>query len=721
MPIEIVGPDRGSERDAAEALRQLFTPLVGSTQLLIVVGAQCLGEEVQDIDLLLLGSFGRGLSFQGKHGESRGQEIRLVNLCLIVEVKDHPASQVRFESQRVMVYYGKSNYWSDATEQVRRQRLSLKNFLKRHDQPQPWIEGAIWLRNYDGAIPAAAANVLGTNPTALDFLRLMERTKTPQRGDAGFYIAFAKNENVTAIQRASAFFRPIIAPTRLDRRRLEHICKKLIADQKYIDRLGQQLLVFRGRGGSGKTIHLLRLAKDLYDNGKRVLLLTFNKALVADIRRLLVLLGINNQGFDRGIQISTAHKFFIQMLSTWDLWQARGDGVGFPEELYEQRKLELLELLANESPESLSKESVAQNAPEVFAWDYVLVDEGQDWPENERDILYRCFGPQRCIVADGVDQLIRGASPCDWTGPPLARNRQTVPLRRAMRMKSNLCRFIRSFAEEAGGEWDQEVTDEITGGSITIIDGPYTRTLHDGIFQRHREQGNEPIDALFCVPPDALTDPPILPQRLQEWGLSVWDGTSRDVRDTFPTKAGQHRVVRYESCRGLEGWTVACIALDRFFEHRRHHATATQGESLFDTPDDYGHRQATAWTLIPLQARLSRCPKGQQREPAVAGSARRGRPGCSRPAACQSARSTSPSTLLQTGALKQMIQKYPFREIGLKQNLARLPLSRGPRAGRVLVSPPPPGAPGGARPLRLGTRGRRGLYRNGRGFGSACG
>jgi superfamily I DNA and RNA helicase len=44
----------------------------------------------------------------------------------------------------------------------------------------------------------------------------------------------------------------------------------------------------------------------------------------------------------------------------------------------------------------------------VFAWDHVLVDEGQDWPEDERDILYQCFGPHRCIVADGVHQLIRG-------------------------------------------------------------------------------------------------------------------------------------------------------------------------------------------------------------------------------------------------------------------------------------------------------------------------
>lgn len=167
-------------------------------------------------------------------------------------------------------------------------------------------------------------------------------------------------------------------------------------------------------------------------------------------------------------------------------------------------------------------------------------------------------------------------------------------------MKSNLCRFIRSFAEEAGGDWDQEVNDEIAGGAITIVHGPYTRTLHDRIFQMHREQGNEPIDSLFCVPPDSMAESPVLSRRLQDWGFSVWDGTARNVRDTFPTKAEEHRVVRYESCRGLEGWTVVCIALDRFYANRYNHATSTQGASLFDTLEAFAHRQATAWTLIPL-------------------------------------------------------------------------------------------------------------------------
>lgn len=602
MAIQIIGGDQGSEREAAETLRQILDPIVGPTnQLLIIVGAQCLGEEVQDIDLLLLGSFGTGITFQGTHAEACGQNVKLVNICLIVEVKDSLAHKIRFDSQHVKVSYGRDNFWKDATEQVRQQKLSLINYLKRCNLPSPWVEGMIWLRNYNGIIPQSAANVLGANATVSSFFEVLEKIRPPRPSTQGFYIAFAKNENVNSIQRAAAFFHPTITPTRLDRRRLELICKRLISDQRYVDRLGMQLLVFRGRGGSGKTIHLLRFAKDLYDRGKRVLLLTFNKALVADIRRLLVILRIDNQGFDRGISISTAHKFFMQMLSAWGLWTwgARDDGQ-FPKVDYTRRKTELLQLLANETPESLSSESVVNNAPEVFAWDYVLVDEGQDWPEDERDLLYRCFGPDRCIVADGVDQLIRGLTPCDWTAPVVPQRRQTVALRKAMRMKANLCRFITAFAEEGGAEWDQEINEEISGGVVSVIEGPYDIACHNEIFRQHHDQGNEPLDALFCVPPDSMVQTPVFSERLKAWGLSVWDGTSPDVRETFPTTTQEHRVVRYESCRGLEGWTVICIGLDRFYQHRLSHTTSPQTQELFETPADFIRRQAVAWCLIPL-------------------------------------------------------------------------------------------------------------------------
>lgn len=600
MTIKIVGADYGPEREAAETLKEILEPRIGTYgHLLIVVSARCLGENTQDIDLLLLGTFGGGLPFRGKLGDASGKTIRLVNLALLIEVKDHSGDRVCIDSQHIRVLYKRG--WHDATDQLRNQILAIKRFLKRHSQPQPWFEGIVWLRNYIEQTPLKAINVLTGKPDADAFLEAIEQVRSPMAGQGDYYIAFTKNSDIKDIQNTADFFRKSIKPTQLDRRRLELICKKLIGTQKYADRLGKQLLVFRGRGGSGKTIHLLRLAKDLYDLGNRVLLLTFNKALVADIRRLLIILNINNQGFHQGIQIPTAHSFFIRMLSVWGFWENVNRGGDFPADQYYKQKAEILELFSNENPESLRKENMSLETQDVFGWDYIIIDEAQDWPKDERDLIYRSFGPEKCVIADGVDQLIRADTPCDWTGHHLVgRQRQTVPLRRSLRMKSNLCRFIKAFADELGNEWDQEVNDDIPGGNITIINSAYTQEIHEELFEYHKKAGNEPVDALFCAPPNNTTSLPPITSNLTDWGYEVWDGTSKKVRDTFPESHKEHRVVKYESCRGLEGWTVICLALDKFYEHRLRNAPNNNELSLFDEHDTYAKRHAAAWTLIPL-------------------------------------------------------------------------------------------------------------------------
>jgi hypothetical protein len=246
MPIEITGASSGKEREAGQALREILDEFIGPTRkLLIVVGAQCLGEEVQDIDLLLLGSFGTGIDFRGSRGEARGHEVRLVNICVIIEVKDHTGSRVKFDSQHVSVhrYSAGRAYWEDATDKVLRQRVALRSFLKRHNQPEPYVGGLIWLRNYDGDIPTAAENVLGRDLSSNKFLRALEEIRPPKLSKdgpqgKGFYIAFTGNTTINAIRQAAGFFRPIVTPTELDRRRTEHIIKKLIAGQRYVERLG---------------------------------------------------------------------------------------------------------------------------------------------------------------------------------------------------------------------------------------------------------------------------------------------------------------------------------------------------------------------------------------------------------------------------------------------------------------------------------------------------
>jgi hypothetical protein len=49
-------------------------------------------------------------------------------------------------------------------------------------------------------------------------------------------------------------------------------------------------------------------------------------------------------------------------------------------------------------------------------------------------------------------------------------------------------------------------------------------------------------------------------------GGKVWDGTARDVREVYPTDREELRFVQYDSCRGLEGWSVVNYDLDQLWD-----------------------------------------------------------------------------------------------------------------------------------------------------------
>jgi thymidine kinase len=40
-------------------------------------------------------------------------------------------------------------------------------------------------------------------------------------------------------------------------------------------------------------------------------------------------------------------------------------------------------------------------------WDYIFVDEAQDWKDDEKLLLFKIYGPNCIVVADGIDQFMR--------------------------------------------------------------------------------------------------------------------------------------------------------------------------------------------------------------------------------------------------------------------------------------------------------------------------
>ena len=109
---------------------------------------------------------------------------------------------------------------------------------------------------------------------------------------------------------------------------------------------------------------------------------------------------------------------------------------------------------------------------------------------------------------------------------------------------------------------------------------------NEKLLEKNAADGNLPIDMLFCVPPgdqvqgEQGKSRSNLARNLSEWGHDVWDGTDLEVRRSAPIRVSQHRVVQYDSCRGLEGWIVVNYALDDFLTYKFESIPLTSADGM---------------------------------------------------------------------------------------------------------------------------------------------
>ena len=382
---------------------------------------------------------------------------------------------------------------------------------------------------------------------------------------------------------------------------------KAALPETWLDDLGRKHIVIRGRGGVGKTVILLQMAYQAFDREQlRSLVLTYNRALVADMRRTMALLGVPRSVEKGGIAIETVHTFVGRLM--------RGLGILPPAEhdfleTYEDHKDLLLDYIRTGA---VSRSDIAglinQNATD-FRWDIVFVDEGQDWPPNEIEILRAIYAPERIAVADGVDQFVR-SSVADWSIGVSREHFRSRRLTRCLRMKANLAHFVTDFVKALGlQDWDLEPNPDANGGRVLVVEGNLaTQTeIYERVCSEAAKLGNYPVDLLACVPPslvqrkdrEAFSVPG---HTLTESGRKVWDASSIGVREHFPTDRDALRIVQYDSCRGLEGWTVINYGFDEFWEYKYHQSLAAPQEpgNLFETAEERAAVFASLWAMIPL-------------------------------------------------------------------------------------------------------------------------
>ena len=607
---QIFGEPGDSEYEAARQLGVLIDKTWGNQledsrqKLALKIAAKCHGQDVRDIDVLLMMSLKNPLPVNIPEATAiqLPSTVYVKSLLAAVEVKDHPPHKIRFNANaQVEVLYSDGG-WKNASSQSDAQNIAIRKYLNCVGiTPIPFVVNVIWLRGVPQMdLPRPPHNVIGADATWEDFVRaFMSQMKAWYKD--GFHVLNAESQ-VGTITRIRKIFTENIQPSLLDRRKLDAVSREAAGNFLDVVSPGEKQVILRGRGGTGKTIGLLTYAYEQYlKQNSRTLILTYNIALASDLERLLTILNVRNNADGRTIHVETVHGFLRKILLYAELIDASDNYL----DVYSEKKGELLECLADDS-----MRIAIRRQSDAGMYDFVCVDEAQDFPEDERDVIHKLFGVGNCVVADGVDQLVRPTSICDWRHTNEANElTQTIALRYSLRMQTNICLFANSFALKMGlTDWRVDPNPKLPGGRIVISRDPnfLKNELYDDLSRQNSDAGNMPVDMLFCVPNSLIdrsdAESLCVPcKAFVQNGKEVWDGTRRDTRKMPALDNNLHRFVHYESCRGLEGWITVLYGLDDFYDFKSKLFEQENGISDFSV----AHRKAAEWLMIPLTRCIS--------------------------------------------------------------------------------------------------------------------
>lgn len=651
IKYKIKGNTETYEYQDAIALKGIFESEFRNLQvdgeILIISNATLFGQDTKDVDIIVVGKFDKYSTrvktkskvSKDKVLEQEERTLFINDFCFVIETKKHRAEDIELNGLTLLVRYNKK--LSDVTTQSENQKYALTNYFKDRIGFSPYICNFIWLRNINstslkqliGDEVSDKHNYLPNTFNVKWLWQLACIQSIPynpidrENGQPKKYCSFKSLRNkqeydFAEVDKIFDLFTKVKQGTGdLTRKKIEHITKGILKDQKYAQAIGEKLIIVSGRAGTGKTIKLLTIACDLAEKqGARSLILTYNHALVSDIKRTLALAEIPDDVDDYSVNITTLHKFFYDVLLGFEIGTIRtkNDKLYIPNYLTNYHNLleELYEYVENNLIGEVEIENLMKTRHQQVAWDFVLIDEAQDWDEIEKKLIYFIFGKEKVIIADGVDQLIRSQKKCNWK-QGLRKDidfRQTNE-KKGLRQKVDLVNFVNQVAQKLNVYWDLEPKEDLYGGKIIIKIGDYSKELHEREFKICKEQGNSAYEMMFLVPPNLVTrsqakDEFGKPKEIRSFskqndfsdkGIKIWDGTSTDLRTSYAVNLDEHRLLQYESCRGLEGWVVVCLDLDEFMRYKfETFEEVDTGELALESFEEKRNKFVSLWTLIPL-------------------------------------------------------------------------------------------------------------------------
>ncbi len=298
-----------------------------------------------------------------------------------------------------------------------------------------------------------------------------------------------------------------------------------------------------------------------------------------------------------------------------------------------------------------------------FSRGTLFIDEGQDCHPLERDIFLELHQRHDIIVATGgKEQLIRHQQECPWHIDNNGKKLQFFELKKgekSLRMKEeiiNLCNFIadrfnikiklephhhndkgniiidinrlnnysiiKIFSKLRNNELKfglskyENIMFLLEAENQTLfnnksIEKQITITSDDNIHESNKEYKECILDRLLAEAGELDKDNFFMHNMMSSLQQKERDNISQEEllnddnyeteEDNYPSQ-DKYRILFYESCRGLEAWSVVCFGIDAFFQRKKEEDIAAEflSDDIFLTEEERRTKYAATWVLMAL-------------------------------------------------------------------------------------------------------------------------
>jgi len=491
----------------------------------------------------------------------------------ILELKKHNTTE-SISIRNGNLFVKQTDGLKDASDQSFNQVHPLKNFLAEKliisGGEVPRITNLIWLYKWGDNKPEGYEDVENLILGKINFDGLLEqlcRLNAPVEysNNPGNYNYGSINESIRL--KMSNFLEDrrkekAIGIGLISRNKLNNIIRKDIdvEHSSYFKNVGEKLIILKGKPGTGKTIHLANLAYHAKELEYTPLILTFNRALSQDIDRLM-----EYSGFGGLIQINTLHQFFLKILKYIGLVDEVTSEI-FENNNYVDLLADLMELIKDSKSELEIRKELG------IDFDLIFVDEAQDCDEIERDLIFKIFGITNCVISIGNRQIVRKKkTEIRWALGTTKNERQVVNLKISHRNKKDLTDWYNTFSNYHYKQrpWELKENRNLHGGKLILLKtNEYSKALHIQLDKNLIKNENSKYDLMFLTPNKTtnINYSSEICERLDGWNFNYFNNNDKENKTKkFPIDA--HRILNYQSCRGLEAWTIVLWNLDTIIQN----------------------------------------------------------------------------------------------------------------------------------------------------------